>query len=371
MKIAVDLRSLSGGYVSGVENYILHLLDNMLKLDRENSYTLFYNSFHEKEFGDFHFVNSKIIKTRIPNKLLNLGFKTGKISFEKLIGEFDVLFMPNPNQFSISPKARLVVTAHDLSPLVTPQYYDLKRRLWHKFLNYKKIFQRADAISTVSDYTRQDLIRLLGIEAGKITTVYPGVDTEAFSPAISETVLRQVRNKYSLPGNYILFLNTLEPRKNLTNLIKAYNSLDDDAFLVIAGKFGWKYKSLLRQVQSSKKRNRIKLLGYIQEEHKPAVIRMSRFLVYPSLYEGFGFQPLEAAACGRPSVISNVTSLPEILGEAALLINPHDPESLRKAFFLLLNDPELARLLSEKARQKAMSFTWERSAREMLKLITG
>jgi len=369
MKIAVDLRSLSGGFVSGVENYILHLLDHMLKLDRDNSYILFYNSFQEKALGDFHFVNSQIIKTRIPNKLLNLGLKTGKISFERLIGDFDVLFMPNPNQFNISPKARLVVTAHDLSPIVTPEYYDLKRRLWHRFLNYKKIFQRADAIASVSDYTRQDLIRLLGVRPEKITTIYPGVDTQIFNPSISETSLREVRNKYSLPGDYMLFLNTLEPRKNLSNLIKAFDALDNETFLVVAGKPGWKYRSLFHQIKNSKKHNRIKYLGYVKEEHKPALIRMSRFLVYPSLYEGFGFQPLEAAASGRVSVVSNVTSLPEVLGDAAMLVNPQDPESLRKAFVLLLNDPELVESLSKKALQKAKGFAWAEAAKKTLELI--
>jgi len=370
MKIAVDLRSLSSGYVSGVENYILNLLDQMLKLDKSNSYLLFYNAFQRKSLGDFHYVNSQIISSRYPNKILNLGLKAGLISFEKLIGEFDVLFMPNPNQFCLESKARLVVTAHDLSPLVTPGYYDLKRRLWHKFLNYGKIFERADAIAAVSDYTKYDLVRLLGVSENKISTIHPGVNAGIFTPEQPSSQLRQVRNQYGLPGDYMLFLNTLEPRKNLQNLLKAFEMLDQDTFLVIAGKPGWKYRGLLKKIRQSKKRHKIRMLGYVPEKHKPAIIKMSKFLVYPSFYEGFGFQPLEAAACGKPSVISGVSSLPEILGEASLLVNPHSAHELLKAFRLLLTDTALAESLSQKARQKALAYTWEATAKKTLQLIT-
>lgn len=371
MKIAVDLRSLSSGYVSGVENYILNVLDNMLKLDKTNEYLLFHNAFHRRLLGDFQFVNSRIVSTRYPNKLLNFGFKFCAVSMESLIGEFDVLFLPNPNQFCLQSQARLVVTAHDLSPLITPEFYDIKRRLWHKFLNFRKIFERADAIAAVSDYTRQDLERLLGIDSGKVKTIYPGVNHRQFKSDLSETLLRQVRNFYGLPGDYMLFLNTLEPRKNLINLIKAFEQLNKDVFLVIAGKPGWKYGGLLKAINTSRKRSRIKLLGYIPEEHKPALIRMSKFLVYPSFYEGFGFQPLEAAACGRPAIVSNVTSLPEVLGDASLLVNPHQPDELTKAFDVLLSNPGFSEQLGEKAARKAEDYTWEKTAMETLKLITG
>lgn len=371
MKIAVDLRSLSTGYVSGVENYTLNLLDHMLKLDRSNEYLLFYNAFSRRVLTDFQFVNSRIVNTRYPNKLLNLGFKLQAVGFEKLLGEFDALFLPNPNQFCLKSRARLVVTAHDLSPLTTPEFYDVKRRLWHRFLNFRKIFERADAIAAVSDYTRQDLVRLLGIDAKKIQTIYPGVNHRQFRPDLSETFLRQVRNFYGLPGDYMLFLNTLEPRKNLINLIRAFEQLNREIFLVIAGKPGWKYAGLLRAIKNSRKRGQIKLLGYVSEEHKPALIRMSKFLVYPSFYEGFGFQPLEAAACGRPAVVSSVTSLPEVLGSASLLVNPYQPNELAQAFNWLLSDPVFADQLAQKAAAKAKDYAWEKTAQETLKLITG
>jgi glycosyltransferase involved in cell wall biosynthesis len=194
----------------------------MLKQDRNNSYTLFFNSFYKTELPEFHYINAKIKITRWPNKILNLLLKFKLLTLEKLIGDFDVLYMPNLNQFNISKKAKLFLTVHDLSPVVTPEFYDIKRQLWHKFLNYKKAFKRADAIFAVSEYTKSDLTKLFSIPEEKIHVVYPGVDKKIFNPEIPLDTLRQIRNKYGLPGDYILFLNTIEPRKNLLGLIAAF-----------------------------------------------------------------------------------------------------------------------------------------------------
>jgi glycosyltransferase involved in cell wall biosynthesis len=265
MKIAIDLRSLSSGSVSGVENYTLNLLDNMLKQDRNNSYTLFFNSFYKTELPEFHYINAKIKITRWPNKILNLLLKFKLLTLEKLIGDFDVLYMPNLNQFNISKKAKLFLTVHDLSPVVTPEFYDIKRQLWHKFLNYKKAFKRADAIFAVSEYTKSDLTKLFSIPEEKIHVVYPGVDKKIFNPEIPLDTLRQIRNKYGLPGDYILFLNTIEPRKNLLGLIAAFESLELPCFLVIAGKRGWKYSEVFNAIKNSPKKNKIKYLAYVPQ----------------------------------------------------------------------------------------------------------
>src|SRR5581483_761060 len=146
MKIAVDLRSLSSGSVSGVENYCLNLVKNLLRLDKQNQYLLFYNGWFDQNPPDFNFVNSKTKISRLPNKILNLALKFGAVNMESLTGETDWLFLPNLNQFNIKPKTKLAITVHDLSPVITPEFYDAKRRLWHKFLNYKKAFERADIL---------------------------------------------------------------------------------------------------------------------------------------------------------------------------------------------------------------------------------
>lgn len=369
MKIAIDLRSLSSGTVSGVENYCMNLLENMLEQDRQNRYVLFYNAMRAKQLPDFHYVNSEVKQSRIPSKLLNLALKLDLTKVEKRTGECDWFFMPNLNQFSINPQTKLAITVHDLSPIVTPEFYNLKRRIWHKFLNYKKAFQRADILFAVSEYTKNDLIRLFNIEEKKIKVVYPGIDHKFFSPNIPESSLRDVRNIYGLPGDFILFLNTIEPRKNLAGVISAFEKIKSSASLVIAGRLGWKYKKDFELIKNSKKSAKIHYIGYIPENYKPAIIKLAKILVYPSFYEGFGFQPLEAMAVGTPVVASHLTSLPEMMGDAGLLADPYNPNSLATALEQIIGNENLRQILIKKGFNQVQKFNWQKTARETLEFI--
>ncbi len=365
-KIAIDLRSLSSGRVSGVENYCLNLLESMPPLDNRNQYTFFYNSLRRRKLPDFHFVNSTVRHSHIPNKILNLALKLNLTKLENFIGETDWIFMPNLNQFSIYPKSKLAVTVHDLSPVMAPEFYNVKRRLWHKFLNYKKALERADIIFTVSEYTKNDLIKIFSVPAEKIKVVYPGVSHKAFHPNLPENYLREVRNLYSLPGKFILFLNTVEPRKNLGTLVKAFEKLQDSTNLVVAGRLGWKYRADFKLINNSRKLNKIKYIGYVQEQHKPALIKLASALVYPSFYEGFGFQLLEAMAVGTPVVASQLTSIPEVTGDAALLVNPYDENSLAEALSEVLNNEGLRQALVAKGIRRAQHFNWQKTATGIL-----
>ncbi len=366
MRIVVDLRSLQSGTVSGVENYTINLLEHLLALDKKNQYTLFFNSRGKQPEHNFDFLNSKIVSTKIPNKLLNLGLKFNTISLERFAGDFDCLFMPNLNQFNIAKNKKLIITVHDLSPLVTPEFYNFKRNLWHHFLNYRSVFKRADLIFAVSKYTKLDLIRLFQVSPEKIRVAYPGVDIKTFNPDISLAKLRETRNFYGLPGDYFLFLNTIEPRKNLAGLIAAFENLKHPAFLVIAGKKGWKYKKVFKLIEENLKKHKIKYIGYVKEEHKAALIKMAKALVYPSFYEGFGFQPLEAMACGVPVIVSQITALPEVVGSAGILIDPYDKNSIIRALETALLDKTLKQRLVLKGKQQALNFNWKLTASQVL-----
>ena len=371
MKIAIDLRSLSSGSISGVENYIVNLLEHLLPLDKQNTYSLFYNAWGQKVPVEFNFINSQIVKTKIPNKILNAALLLNLTKMEKLAGNLDVLFLPNLNQFSILPQTKLAITVHDLSPVVTPEFYDIKRRLWHKFLNYKKAFDRANIIFAVSEYTKRDLVRIFNISAQKIRVVYPGVDQNVFHQNIGVNQLRRTRNIYGLPGDYILFLNTIEPRKNLSGLLKAFGVLDSRADLVIVGRQGWKYKRIFEEIKNSKKSAKIRYIGYVAEADKPAIIKLAKLLVYPSFYEGFGFQPLEAMALGTPAIVSQVTSLPEVVGDAALLVNPYNIDDIRTGMDLLLTDETLRRRFIAKGLEKVKQYSWQRTAEQVLEGLSN
>lgn len=368
MKIAVDLRSLSSGSISGVENYALGLLEHLLAMDKKNEYVLFYNNFKNgwNPTKEFHFVNVETTQTHIPNKLLNAALKMNFTNLEKLTGPVDCMFLPNLNQFSILPNTKLVLTVHDLSPVVTPEFYNLKRRLWHKFLNYKRAFERADLLFAVSEYTNLDLQRLFNVPASKIKVVYPGVDTRNYSAEIEPSVLREARNKYELPGNFLLFLSTIEPRKNLGNLIKAFEMLESPVNLVIAGKNGWKYSSIFQSIKSSKKFAKIKYIGYIPEADKPIITKLAQAVIYPSFYEGFGFVPVEAMSLGVPVVASAVTSIPEVVNDAGLLINPYNVGEIKRALDQVLTNEALREILIQKGLTRAKEFKWEKTAEKVL-----
>jgi glycosyltransferase involved in cell wall biosynthesis len=370
MKIALDLRGLHSGKISGVENYIINIFERLLYMDHDNRYLLFENAYSPKSFEHLKFVNTEVVHRRVPNKLLNLSLKfLGQPKFENFFGEFDCLFLPNLNFFAIKPGTKLVVTVHDLSPVVAPEYFNFKRRVWHHLINFKKTLRRADHIIAVSEYTKADIIRLFAIPSEKVSVVYSGIDRSLFRPNLDESKLREVRNIYGLPGQYILFLNTIEPRKNLANFIKAFERVDTPAALVIGGKKGWKHREIFATINASPKRRLIKYLGYVPEEHKPYLISLAKAIGYTSFYEGFGFPALEALSVGVPVIASQVTAIPESVEDAALLVNPYSVEDIASGLRHLLTDEELRQQLKQKGFAQVQKFDWNTSAEQLLAIF--
>jgi len=366
MRIAIDLRSLASKDFSGVENYCSRLVAGLLEMDRHNEYILFTSGRNKTLESELQFVNAKECKVRWPNRLLNLVFLLGFKKIEDFTGPVDLVFMPNPGLVSLRAETKLVLTVHDLSPELLPEHYDFKRRVWHKMLNLKKLANRADIIIAVSEHTKQDIVKLYGILPDKIKVIYPGVDIKKEDEELPEKKLREIRNTYNLPGRYLLFINTLEPRKNLGNLLKAFNSLHDSTHLVIAGKKGWNYNEFFKQIKNSPKKNQIHYLGYVKEEDKASLISLAKAVVYPSFYEGFGFQPVEAFALGVPVVATQVSSVPEITGDAALLVNPYHISGIAQGLTEVLNNNFLRAQLIAKGRERAGRFNWVESAKKVL-----
>lgn len=370
MVIAIDLRSIQRGTFSGVENYTLSMLEQLMRSDRDNRYVLFYNGLKPVQTEELRFLNTTVVSRRIPNKLLAASTTfLRQPHFSKLVGEFDVLFMPNLNHVVLQPGKKLVVTVHDLSPVVLPEYYDIKRRLWHWSVGFRRTLARADKIIAVSEYTKKELVDVLGLDANKITVVYQGIDHARYKPQLEQSRLRDVRNRYGLPGEFILYVGTLEPRKNVDGLLKAWDAMETKVPIVIAGKPGWKYGNIFKMAQKSSRRRLIQFLGFVPEADKPYVIKLARALAFPSIYEGFGLPVLEAMAVGTPVVTSSVTSLPEVAGDAALLVNPYNTDELTFALEQLVTDEHLREQLITKGLQRAQDFTWDKTAAETLKVL--
>lgn len=234
------------------------------------------------------------------------------------------------------------------------------------------MLSRASRVIADSVATRQDLIKRLGLAPGKIVVVPLGVDHARFQPSVPAEAAQNVETMLGIRPPYILSLGTVEPRKNLRTLLQAYAKLETNAPpLVIAGAKGWGDTKLPDLVQSLGIGDRVKVLGYVPEETLPDLFSATQLFVYPSLYEGFGLPVLEAMACGAPVITSNVSSLPEVAGDAALLVDPESTDQLAGAIQRLIDDSGLRSELAQKGLARSASFTWEETARGTARVYTS
>ncbi|MCX6763485.1 MAG: glycosyltransferase family 1 protein [Candidatus Moranbacteria bacterium] len=384
MRIGIDVRCLTQGRRTGVEEYTLNLLENLFALDQENEYVLFFNSF-KKSPADFEWLKKyprvKLKAFRIPNKLLNLSFwYLGWPKIDRLIGGCDIFFMPNIIFGALGRKVKLILTIHDLSFERYPETFSWKRRLWHIFINPKKLCRRADKIIAVSDSTREDVAELYKINFQKLTTIYSGVAEKFQVIDRNSEKLLAVKEKYQLPYKFILYLGTVEPRKNIIGLIRAYDHLQKYAYknnieeikkykLAIAGQTGWLTGEIFSEIEKSEFKDKILNINFVDEADKEFVYNLASLFVYPSFFEGFGFPVLEAMACGVPVIASNNSSLPEIVGQAGILIDPDRPEEIYEAMKQVLTNKEFHNKLRAEGLKQAKKFSWQKSAKEFLKVI--
>jgi glycosyltransferase involved in cell wall biosynthesis len=373
MEIGIDIRTLAEGKRSGVEEYTYNLLHHLFQIDKENQYKLFYNAFksQDNDFSEiFDYSNVRLYAFHFPNKILNLSFKFLNFpKIDRLLSGIDVFFSPNILFYSFSKKCKNVITFHDLSFKHYSKCYSTKRRGWHRLVNPKKIASRAYRIIAVSAATKSDLIKTFKIDPEKIKVIHSGVGNR-FRPIADKEKLEKIRRKYKLPEKFILFLGTLEPRKNLVGLISAFNKLKGrynvSHKLVMAGAPGWLFRDIFYEASRSRFRKEIIFTDFIEDDDKPFLYNLTTLFIYPSFYEGFGFPPLEAMACGTPVITTVSSSLPEICGDAALLVDPYNVEELTEAMYQGLTDEVLRLKLIEKGLERAKKFNWGKCAKETL-----
>lgn len=376
--IGIDIRMLARGNKSGIEEYTSELLEHMLPLDSDIRFKLFYNGL-KKEPLDFKWLdlpNVELKEFRIPNRLLDGTFRfLDYPKVDRLLGGVDKFFSPHIFLSSVEKKCEKIVTFHDLSFEKYPEFYSSQKNFWHFSMNPRRQAEQADKIIAVSASTKQDLVEIYGIAPDKIKVIYSGLSMKVKKEVLPQEKI-YVKKKYGLPDNYILYLGTLEPRKNIVSLLKAFDRLkQEDAFknsdlkLVIAGAKGWLYNEIFTTAQAYSSRGDIVFTGFVEDRYKPALYRGAKLFVYPSFYEGFGFPPLEAMAKGTPVVTSNISSIPEAVENAAITVNPTNPDELYRAMKEILTDPKLASLLSVQGYERAKIFDWNKCAEETLGFI--
>ena len=267
----------------------------------------------------------------------------------------DLVHCPGP----YSPRVTavpLVVTVYDLLPFRYPELFT-RRVVAHMRSLGASAARRATHITTISQHSRSEIEELLGVPAERITVAYPGVGG-AFRPTAPDP--QRLRERFGIDGPFVLSVGTLEPRKNLVTVLDAFESLSADCTLVVAGASGWRNEEFDRRLERA--RGRIVVTGRVSDDELVALYGAAACFAYPSLYEGFGIPPLEAMACGTPVIVSDSTSLPEVVGDAGLLVPARDADALAAEIDRILLSPDLAADLGARGIARSKQFTWDRCA---------
>jgi glycosyltransferase involved in cell wall biosynthesis len=377
MVIGFDLRCLQDPLRAGVAEYTRRLFKALLAGEQKNQYLGFTSGFRTKvaDFPNCHFP--------YPNKFLNFCLKfLSRPKLDKLVEKYtgqktDLMVFPNFNFLRVSPGLPYVLIVHDLSFELFPEFFSWKRRFWHRLVCLRREVKEAKIIVAVSENTKRDLVEIYGAKEQKVRVVYPGISFTGSRP-VQGARQQEARQRYNLPEHFILYLGTLEPRKNIEGLIQAYELLISKLqtvnykfipHLVIAGPKGWLSFNIYARAVKSPSKDKIHFIGFVEDKDKEALYRAALLFVYPSFYEGFGFPPLEAAQLGVPTIVSANSSFLETLGQGALLVNPLNIAEIASAMFQGLNNEGLREMLIHKGREAAMLFSWEKCAREMLEIF--
>jgi len=376
MRIGIDIRVLGSHLKSGVQEYTENLLAHIIAGNPEIQFKLFYSG-DSSLLGKYDWINLsnvEVVKSPISNKLIFASswlFNYPKL--DDLVGGVEVFFSPHFLMAPLNSYCRRITTFHDLSYLRFREFFSLRRVFWHRLQIGS--FSRVDPpnkIIAVSDSTKYDLIDKYDIDPERVETIYSGISGDMTRPLQEE--LDVFRKKNNLPEKFILFLGKLEPRKNIPALIKAFNLIKDskdfdDLHLVIVGAKGWLFKDIFNEAEGSPQKAKIIFKGYINDEDKKFYYSLASAFVYTSFFEGFGFPPLEAMACGTPVIASNNSSLPEVVGDAGLLIDPYNAVDISIAVKSILTDPSFRNSLVKRGLQRVQGFSWEECARRTLDLL--
>lgn len=369
MRVTFDLTPAVHHH-AGAGRYAQELLVALTSLDPANEYRALYIAPRGGERPDAPLDHLPAQVIRLSAKLWRLSVMLASFAgaaMDEWLPPTD-LFHATDHLLPPLRRARTVFTVLDLTFRLFPEYH-LPLNRWYSTLMLPRFLRQADAIITISEHTRRDLLKWVSLPPDKVRPIHLGVN-RAFRLIEDISELARVRAKYHLPERFILYLGTLEPRKNLTTLITAYHALltqgDEPPALVLAGRKGWLYEPILNQVRATGLSDRVLFTDWVDEQDAPAILNAADLFVYPSLYEGFGLPPLEAMACGTPIITSNVSSLPEVIGDAGIMIEPHDTRALTQAMRWLLADKAKRTELRSKGLQQASHFSWERTAQETL-----
>ena len=376
MKIVTDVDVLANASKTGVYYYVQRLFHALLLLDKGNDYVLahFGESNGDSELGLPVGSNSVKKASRFPRGLFNLLLRTPfALPFDLVTGtKGDLFVFTKFVRYPLLRRRKSVVFIYDTSFIDYPDLVET----WHfrRYLQWAvpRSVKRASHVVAISEATKRSLVKYCNADPKKISVVTPALDHSVFKPAAQEEI-EQVKAKYGIDKPYILSVGTIEPRKNLVGLLRAFAlvppELSDKYALVLAGGKGWLDTEINELYDELSKRMTIIRTGYVPTDDLPMLYSGSRVFVFPSLFEGFGMPPLEAMACGAPVITTNNSSLPEVVGDAGVLVQAEDAQQLAREIEELLVQPQRADELRALGLARAQSFTWELSAKALLDVL--
>ena len=367
IKIGIDATALPP-QPGGAGIYIIQLIRALASCEADFNLTIFA---HQIGYYMIDKPDTRNVKwVLVPNKNPVHRLVWEQTMLPRLVRKSGVDLLHSPHYTRpISLACKSVVTFHDMTFFLFPELHTISKRVFFRFA-IRMSSRLADGIIAVSENTKRDAMRLLGLPSEKITAVPLGIG-EVFRPISNDQVLEQYRKKYQLPERFILTVGVIEPRKNLEVLINSLKNLLDKGLeisLVVAGRLGWMYDGVFHLVKSLGIIDRVHFTGYIPNDELVIIYNLADIFVYPSTYEGFGMPPLEALACGVPVVTSAVSSMPENIGGAGILVPPGDQEALTSALLKLFEDPALREKFSRLGPARAAEFSWKRTAQGTLEV---
>jgi glycosyltransferase involved in cell wall biosynthesis len=366
MHIAIDAHSVGTG-LAGNETYAANLIEALAEVDRENRYTVYVTRPEAFERFAGRWANVGVQRTLPHTPLLRVPFT---LSAELRRRPVDLLHV----QYTAPPLAPcpVVATVHDLSFEHLPETF--KRRSWMQLrLTVRRTVRRAAHVIAPSEFTRRDLVETYKLDPARVSAI-PLAASPRFVPVEDAGEIERVRRLYGLEGEYILAVGSIQPRKNLARLVRAYSGLRRERGrsnlpkLALVGKQAWLYGETLKVIEEEGVRDSVRLTGYVSEGDLPALYTGALCFAYPSYFEGFGLPPLEAMRCGTPVLTGNLTSLPEVVGDAGLTFDPFDTDALARALARLIDDAALRTELRSRGLQRARAFDWRDTARMTLQV---
>jgi glycosyltransferase involved in cell wall biosynthesis len=361
LHIAIDAHAVGTG-LAGNETYVTNLVESLAEIDAENRYTLYVTKHAAVERFRGRWPNFEVRRTLPHTPLVRIPVT---LSAELRRRPVDLLHV----QFTAPPLAPcpVVATVHDLSFEHLPETFKRRSRAQLR-LTVRRTARAAARVITISEYSKRDIVETYGLDPGRVAVTHVAASAR-FAPVADAGELRRVRERYRIGGEYVLAVGSVQPRKNLVRLVRAYADLrdrrgrDNLPQLVIVGKMAWLFGETLRAVEECGLGDGVIFTGYVPESDLPALYSGALCFAYPSYFEGFGLPPLEAMRCGTPVLAGDRTSLPEVVGDAGLLVDPFDTDAIAAALRRLIDDESLRSTLRARGLARARLFDWRETAR--------